>query len=89
MNAAERAMLRQREAEMYRLGYTYGAWVVRLDMLGLFPVCSLTYFREKPTAGELQAAYGNRLLHIVEAVPPAAANDDDGLDLEVFPDAAD
>jgi hypothetical protein len=69
MNAAGGMALGSQESEMYRLGYPYGAWVVRMDPLGLSPVCSLTYFRERPESGDLRALYGNRVLHLSEASP--------------------
>lgn len=84
MNASNRRDLRTREAAMYRIGYTYGAWIVRLDALGLAPLCSLTYFREKPAPGELQARYGNRVLHVMEAFPcPARPGGEPPSDHEV------
>ena len=89
MNSADCEALRDRESAMYRLGYGYGAWVVREDMLGLSPHCTLTYFRERPTDAELRELYGDRLLHVAEALPACAANDGDPLDLEVLADAAD
>ena len=74
---------------MYRLGYPYGAWVVRMDPLGLSPVCSLTYFRERPECGELRALYGSRVLHLSEASPaPSRGGEDSALDHEVVADAA-
>ncbi len=89
MNSADCEALRERESAMYRLGYGYGAWVVREDVLGLSPLCTLTYFREKPTDAELRELYGERVLHVAEAFPATAANTDDPLDLEVLADAAD
>lgn len=89
MNAADREALREREAAMYRLGYGYGAWVVREDVLCLSPLCTLTYFRERPTDAELRELYGDRVLHVAEAFPAPAADADDPLDLEVLADAAD
>jgi len=89
MNAAACAALREREAAMYRLGYGYGAWVVREGMLGLPPRCSLTYFREKPTDAELRDLYGDRVLHVAEAFPASPAGGSDPLDLEVLAHAAD
>lgn len=89
MNAARREPLGAQEAELYRLGYGYGAWVVRRDVLGLCPVCSLTYFREKPTPGELRELYGDRLLHIADAAPPGPPRDEaPASDLEVLAGAA-
>jgi len=89
MNSADRDALRERESVMYRLGYGYGAWVVREDVLGISPLCTLTYFREKPTEAELRELYGDRVLHVAEAFPAPAADADDPLDLEVLADAAD
>lgn len=90
MNAAEREALSAQESGLYRLGYGYGAWLVRRDVLGLSPVCTLTYFREKPTPEELQALYGDRLLHVADAVPPAPPREvAPASDLEVLADAAD
>ena len=89
MNSADCQALHDREAGMYRLGYTYGAWVVRRDVLGLSPLCSLVYFREKPTDDDLRELYGDRVLHVAEASPACPANDDCPLDLEVLADAAD
>jgi len=89
MNSAEREALREREAAMYRLGYGYGAWVVREDVLGLSPLCTLTYFRERPSDAELRELYGDRLLHVAEAFPAPAAGSRDRLDLEVLAHAAD
>lgn len=89
MNSADSEALRDREAVMYRLGYGYGAWVVRRDVLGLSPLCTLTYFRERPTQADLRELFGDRVLHVAEAAPASAANDDDSLDLEVLADAAD
>ncbi len=75
---------------MYRLGYSYGAWVVHEDCLGLTRVCTLTYFREPPTAEDLRAAYLGRVLHVAEAAPTLPANGGEApLDHEVFADAAD
>ncbi len=88
MNSAQCQELRECEAETYRLGYGYGAWVVRKDVLGLSPVCSLAYFREPPTAGDLEAAFGDRVLRVAEAAP-AASDGREGLDHEVLADAAD
>ena len=89
MNSAECEAIHDRESAMYRLGYGYGAWVVRRDVLGFAPLCSLVYFREKPTDEELRELFGDRVLHVAEASPARAANDDDPLDLEVLADAAD
>jgi len=90
MNAAQCKTLRERETEMYQLGYGYGAWVVHKDLLGLSPVCSLTYFREPPTAEDLAAAYGDDVLHVATAEPVCRASEgDDPLDHEVLADAAD
>lgn len=90
MNTAEREAWGVQEGELYRLGYGYGAWLVRKDVLGLDPVCTLTYFREKPTPEELQALYGDRLLHVADAVPPAPPREEaPASDLEVLAHAAD
>ena len=89
MNAAGGMALGSQESDMYRLGYPYGAWVVRMDPLGLAPVCSLTYFREKPSIGDLHALYGDRVLRLCEARPaPAGFVPEEPLDHEVVADAA-
>lgn len=90
MNSAQCRSLRTTEAEMYELGYPYGAWVVRKDPLGLSPVCSLTYFRTQPTQEVLGAMYGKRVLHIAQATPlcPPACPEP-RLDREVLAAAAD
>jgi hypothetical protein len=90
MNSAQCQSIRATDAEMYQLGYTYGAWVVREDPLGLSPVCSLTFFRERPTPEDLDAIYGTRLLHLQAATPicPPACPERP-LDREVLPAAAD
>ena len=89
MNAAGGMALGSQESDMYRLGYPYGAWVVRMDPLGLSPVCSLTYFRDRPEGGELRALYGSRVLHLSEASPaPSRGGEDSALDHEVVADAA-
>jgi hypothetical protein len=90
MNAVQCERMRHREARMYRLGYGYGTWIVRMDPLGLSPLCSLTYFRDPPTAEDLQAMYGKRVLHVEKAEPAPPANDaGPPLDHEVLADAAD
>lgn len=90
MNSVQCRALRTTEAEMYELGYPYSAWVVRKDLWGLAPVCSLTYFREKPTPEDLGAIYGERVLHIAQAAPVCPANDPAlPLDREVLASAAD
>lgn len=89
MNAAQCDRMRRREARMYRLGYGYAAWVVRMDPLGLSPLCSLTYFREPPAAGDLEAMYGKRVLRVWKAEPaPQAGDSGPSLDHEVLADAA-
>jgi hypothetical protein len=87
MNAAGGMALGSQESDMYRLGYPYGAWVVRMDPLGLSPVCSLTYFRDRPVGDELRALYGNRVLHLSVA-SPARGGPEDPLDHEVVAGAA-
>lgn len=89
MNAAEGMSLGSQESDMYRLGYPYGAWVVRMDPLGLSPVCSLTYFREKPSQEDLHALYGDRVLRVCQAGPrPARGGPESPLDHEVVAAAA-
>ena len=73
MNAARADWLRRREAGMYRMGYPYAAWVVKEDGLGLFPVCSLEFFRDEPTPELVQAALGPHLLHVEKAAAAAGA----------------
>lgn len=90
MNAAVRNALAAQEAELYRLGYSYGAWLVRRQVLGFGPTCSLTYFREKPSPEELQSLYDGRVLHIADAVPSAPPPQEaPASDLEVRADAPD
>lgn len=88
MNAAQGRSLREGESALYRLGYGYGAWVVRLDVLGLGPVCTLVYFREKPTAEALGELYGGRVLRLSDATPRVPPGGVKPLDLEVLADAA-
>jgi hypothetical protein len=89
MNDADCRELREREGSLYRIGYIYGAWIVRQDVLGLSPLCSLTYFREKPTPEELHERYGNRVLHVAEAIPCPEGGGGRSSDHEVLADAAD
>ena len=85
MNSGSCKSVRACDAEMYRMGYPYGAWVVREDPLGLSPVCSLTYLRDKPTPEDLGAIYGRRVLRVAAATPDCPAHRDDGpLDREVL-----
>jgi hypothetical protein len=69
MNEGCREWMRERESEMYQLGYPYAAWVVKKDLLGLSPVCSLVYFRERPTPADVEEVCGKSVLHVADATP--------------------
>lgn len=69
MNATAADSVRRQGDGTYRLGYPYAAWVVRLDALGLFPVCSLTYFREEPNQETMKALHGSRFLRLSPLSP--------------------
>lgn len=69
MNEGCRDWMRDREKEMYRLGYPYAAWVVKEGALGLPPNCSLVYFRDPPTPTDVQEVCGKSVLHVAPAAP--------------------
>jgi hypothetical protein len=57
-----------RQREMYKIGYPYGAWVVRRTFFGLRTECALYFLREKPAAGDVEALLGPGVLRVTRAI---------------------
>jgi hypothetical protein len=69
MNSTDSSRLKEIGARAYQQGFSHGVWHVYTDLLGLFPVCKLSFFREQPTEDLLRRIYGSRFLHFAHFSP--------------------
>lgn len=69
MNSTNVPELNRIDGRLYKQGYGYGAWVVRTDKLGLFPVCELLFFRKEPTEDSLRMNFGSHFLRFFPFSP--------------------
>jgi len=59
--------MKERQAQMYALGYPYAAWVVRKTLFGISSGCSLQFVREAPTKENAQELFGRGVLRVTPA----------------------